>query len=228
MTPAGRERPGAPRPIPMFPLGTVLFPGGVLPLHVFEPRYRAMVKHCLEADAGFGVVLIARGSEVGGGDERYSVATEARIEEAAELPDGRWALLATGIRRIAVEDWLPDDPFPRASVSSLPSAGGAAGPDALAEALAVVRRATALLSELGRSGLPGAPATLPDDPEEAAWQVCDARAARPPRPPAAARGGRAGRAGGAGHPPGRRGRRGSRAAALRGRVPVGGRTGGGR
>jgi len=173
VTPAGRDRPGAPRPIPMFPLGTVLFPGGVLPLHVFEPRYRAMVKHCLEADAGFGVVLIARGSEVGGGDERYSVATEARIEEAAELPDGRWALLATGIRRIAVEDWLPDDPYPRASVTSLPSAGGAAGPDALAEALAVVRRATALLSELGRSGLPGAPTALPDDPEEAAWQVCD-------------------------------------------------------
>ena len=61
--------------LPMFPLGTVLLPGAVLPLHVFEPRYRQLVQDCLAGEPEFGVVLIERGSEVGGGDQR---ATSAR------------------------------------------------------------------------------------------------------------------------------------------------------
>ena len=73
----------------MFPLGTVLFPGAVLPLHVFEPRYRALVRDCLAGDREFGVVLIERGSEVGGGDVRVEVGTVARIVQVAEPPDGR-------------------------------------------------------------------------------------------------------------------------------------------
>ncbi len=66
----------------MFPLGTVLFPSMVLPLHVFEPRYRQLTLECIEAEREFGVVLIARGSEVGGGDQRRSVGTLARIVQA--------------------------------------------------------------------------------------------------------------------------------------------------
>ncbi|MEN3314917.1 MAG: uncharacterized protein V7605_1151, partial [Acidimicrobiaceae bacterium] len=54
----------------MFPLGTVLFPGLALPLHVFEPRYQSLVQACLDGDGHFGIVLIERGSEVGGGDVR--------------------------------------------------------------------------------------------------------------------------------------------------------------
>ena len=63
----------------MFPLGSVLFPHAVLPLHVFEPRYLALVERCLAGDQEFGVVLIERGSEVGGGDVRFSVGTVTRI-----------------------------------------------------------------------------------------------------------------------------------------------------
>ena len=74
--------------LPMFPLGTVLFPHGVLPIHVFEPRYRAMVDDCLAGDARFGVVLIERGSEVGGGDTRFHVGTVAQIVQAGKMPDG--------------------------------------------------------------------------------------------------------------------------------------------
>src|SRR5439155_458702 len=82
---SGRHRPGAaPReptvtvtPLPMFPLGTVLFPFVVLPLHVFEPRYRALTRDCLAGSGEFGVVLIERGLEVGGGDERFPVGTVA-------------------------------------------------------------------------------------------------------------------------------------------------------
>ena len=80
----------------MFPLGTVLLPGAVLPLHVFEPRYRTLVADCLAGEPEFGVVLIERGSEVGGGDVRRDVGTVARIVEVAELPDGRSALVTVG------------------------------------------------------------------------------------------------------------------------------------
>jgi uncharacterized protein len=106
----------------MFPLGGVLFPSVVLPLHVFEPRYRAMTLHLLgdDVEPEFGVVLIERGSEVGGNDQRTSVGTVARIAEAAELADGRWALATFGVRRIRVTAWLPDDPWPRAEVEDLP------------------------------------------------------------------------------------------------------------
>lgn len=108
----------APFELPMFPLGTVLFPHGVLPLHVFEPRYRALVDHCLAGDARFGVVLIERGSEVGGGDTRFGTGTVAQIVQAARLPDGRWALANVGAERIEVIEWLDDDPYPRALVET--------------------------------------------------------------------------------------------------------------
>jgi Lon protease-like protein len=104
------------RQLPMFPLGTVLFPYATLPLHVFEPRYRIMVRACLRDDHEFGVVLIERGSEVGGGDVRFPVGTLARIVHATELPDGRFALTAVGTRRLRVVEWLPDDPYPQANV----------------------------------------------------------------------------------------------------------------
>ncbi|MDQ1533282.1 MAG: ATP-dependent Lon protease [Actinomycetota bacterium] len=103
----------------MFPLGTVLFPHAILPLHIFEPRYRAMMRDVLEGDQEFGVVLIERGSEVGGGDVRFGVGTMAHIVQASELSDGRFALAAVGVQRFRVERWLPDDPYPRADVVEL-------------------------------------------------------------------------------------------------------------
>jgi len=108
--------------LPMFPLGTVLFPHGVLPLRVFEPRYRAMVTYCLDHDARFGVVLIERGSEVGGGDTRFHVGTVAQIVQAGRTPDGRFTLATVGTERIDIVEWLPDDPYPRAIVRTRPEA----------------------------------------------------------------------------------------------------------
>ena len=107
--------------LPMFPLGAVLLPGEVLPLHVFEPRYRALVQDCLAAPDGprFGVVLIARGHEVGGGDERHDVGVVARIVRHEAAADGRSALLCAGEERIRVREWLPDDPYPRADVEEV-------------------------------------------------------------------------------------------------------------
>lgn len=135
---------------PMFPLGTVLFPHAVLPLHVFEPRYRALVADCLARDARFGVVLIERGHEVGGGDTRFTLGTMTRIVQANELPDGRWALVTVGTERVAVAQWLADDPYPRAVVTPRPDvvpARDATG--AVDAARSALTRVHALRSELG-------------------------------------------------------------------------------
>jgi Lon protease-like protein len=155
----------------MFPLGMVLFPGQLLPLHVFEPRYRALVKDCLEGDGRFGVVLIERGSEVGGDDVRTDAGTMARILEAEELPDGRWVLASAGVGRITVDEWLPDEPYPRAVVSPWPDRppeGDLAS--AYAEATALLRRALAMRAELGEGTVPPT-VELTDDPGEGSFHV---------------------------------------------------------
>lgn len=115
--------------LPVFPLGSVLFPGQLLSLHIFEPRYQQMLQHCLAGDQEFGVVLIERGHEVGGGDVRSTVGTVARILQAVEVQAGHWAVVCAGVRRIRVDRWGADDPWPQASVTDLPDAdGSAAGP----------------------------------------------------------------------------------------------------
>src|SRR3954452_6160856 len=143
--------------MPMFPLGSVLLPGAVLPLHVFEPRYRALVADCLAADEHeFGVVLIDRGQEVGGGDVRRVAGTVARMIQVAQLDGGRFAVVAVGTRRIRVEQWLPDEPYPRADVGDWAddeSGSGDAPDEDLDEVYrrvaARVRRTAALAIELG-------------------------------------------------------------------------------
>ncbi len=102
--------------LPMFPLGSVLVPGAILPLHVFEPRYQALMSDCLDGDGRFGVVLIERGSEVGGGDQRADVGTTASIEQYQQLDDGRFALIAVGRERFRVGEWLDEEPYPRARI----------------------------------------------------------------------------------------------------------------
>ena len=157
--------------LPMFPLGTVLFPSLFLPLHVFEPRYREMTRICMEGDREFGVVLIERGSEVGGNDVRTSVGTIARIVEAEELDDGRWVLATVGTRRFLVNDWMVDDPYPRADIEEwlddTPSRDLGADYDAVRTRL---RRVLALTSELAE---PAADATieLSDDPTLGSYQA---------------------------------------------------------
>ena len=156
-------------PLPMFPLGTVLFPFVHLPLHVFEPRYRALVKDCLRNRNEFGVVLIERGHEVGGGDERFGVGTVAHIEESAELPDGRWVLNTVGTRRVRISTWLPDDPYPLALAADLPDDGLV--DEALLDAAEwAVRRALTLKAELDEPA-PPASIKVDDEPLVASWQL---------------------------------------------------------
>jgi Lon protease-like protein len=92
--------------IPLFPLHTVLCPGIVVPLHIFEERYRALTRHCLATGAPFGIVLIRDGREVGA--VRGTLALEkvgalVEIREADRFPDGRYQLLAAATGRFAID-----------------------------------------------------------------------------------------------------------------------------
>ena len=95
--------------IPLFPLHTVLSPGLALPLHVFEDRYRLMVRRCVDESLPFGVVLIHAGSEIappGGRPQELAIAsvgTFAEIREASRYADGRWELLTVGAGRFVIE-----------------------------------------------------------------------------------------------------------------------------
>jgi Lon protease-like protein len=160
--------------LPMFPLGSVLLPGGLLPLHVFEPRYRDMVRDCLRVDGEpeFGQALITRGWETGGGDERAMVGTVAQMLQVEALDENRYALVAVGTRRIRINAWLPDDPYPVADVDDWPDVDpDAPGLDVqVAASHARVRAAMAMAVELG--DLPAADdSEISDDPLVATYHL---------------------------------------------------------
>ena len=133
----------------------------------------------MAADGSFGVVLIARGSEVGGGDVRTDVGTLARIIQVEELADGRYVLMAVGVRRLRVTAWLADDPYPRAEVADWPdepdappdeaATRSALAPDG--DVVALLRRAAALRAELGEVAAAPVDLTLADDPVAASYQA---------------------------------------------------------
>lgn len=96
--------------LPLFPLNVVLFPGMVLPLHIFEPRYRLMIGRCLEQKSPFGVVLVQSDSPPG--EERpHQVGTLARIMTAERLEDGRFNLLTEGKKRFRILQECHNQPF---------------------------------------------------------------------------------------------------------------------
>ncbi len=95
--------------MPLFPLRTVLFPGGSLPLRIFEPRYLDMIKQCMREDSGFGVVLIREGLEARTSRDAeqphtFSVGTEARIVDFSQLSDGMLGIVGRGAAKFRVLD----------------------------------------------------------------------------------------------------------------------------
>jgi len=87
--------------LPLFPLNVVLFPGQALPLHIFEPRYRIMIRRCIDNDEPFGVVL-ARDEEP---DEPHDIGTSARVTEVQRLSDGRMHIMTVGEERFRLHDF---------------------------------------------------------------------------------------------------------------------------
>ena len=157
--------------LPMFPLGTVLVPTAVVPLHVFEPRYQAMLVDVMAGDRKFGVVLIKRGSEVGGGDVRTDVGTVVQLLELRPIGVDRWMALVTGTERITVDRWLSDNPYPRAEVSVFPDEPGPAVDAQKWKALTYqMRQVLAGLAELGDTAT-RANFELVDDPLMGSFQL---------------------------------------------------------
>jgi len=157
--------------IPMFPLGSLLFPATPVALRIFEQRYLVMLGRLLDAeDPEFGVVLIERGHEVGGGEARFDVGTVARLERVVPQ-EGAIPVVARGTRRFEVEEWLDDDPYPRARVRFLPDLDWNDALDPmLAEAESIVRRVLARVA--ATSATQWEPdVELADDRLSRAWQV---------------------------------------------------------
>ena len=103
----------------MFPLGMVLFPGAVLPLHVFEPRYRAWCRTASPATASSAWSSSSGGARSAAHDVRTDVGTVARILEAEELPDGRWVLATVGVEPHPGRAVAARRPVPRAEVDAV-------------------------------------------------------------------------------------------------------------
>jgi Lon protease-like protein len=155
----------------MFPLGSVLFPAMPLPLRVFEDRYLAMLAHVLQDEPPeFGVVLIERGQEVGGGDTRFDIGTVARIADL-DVADSAVGMLALGGQRFEVLAWGEDDPYPTAEIRILPELEwDEALRDRLQDAERAVRSGLAIASEYVE--LAWSPDTeLAESPVDAAWQL---------------------------------------------------------
>ena len=155
----------------MFPLGHPLIPFTLVSLRIFEPRYLQMIDECLEEAKPFGVALIERGFEVGGGDIRANIGTVAQIVEAAGLPGGEKAVVAVGVQRLEIVEWLPDDPYPRALVERHEEV---ASPGAAHRIGSIDGQLRVVLSLLSEAGVDVGPLDyeLSDRPEVAAHQMC--------------------------------------------------------
>jgi uncharacterized protein len=148
--------------LPLFPLGTVLFPGGVLPLRIFETRYIDMVRRCLRTDSGFGICAIREGREVGAAAEVYPVGTRAVIADWEGRPDGLLGITVRGEERFRIlRSWVQPDQLLMAEVEPLPEPDAVAMPEEFLDLAALLDN---LLTELGQPY-----AGLPRDSGNATW-----------------------------------------------------------
>ena len=157
--------------MPMFPLDSVLLPGMPMPLRIFEERYLKLLGDLVtQENPEFGVVLIERGSQVGGGDKRMNIGTIASVTDIG-TSEQFYGLESVGTQRFRVNAWLPDDPYPIADIDFLP--------DFIWEETLMpvrvhletkVRQLLAFASEFGDLQY-GADVVLSDDPIDACWQL---------------------------------------------------------
>ena len=157
--------------LPMFPLGSVLLPAMPLPLRIFEQRYLKLLGDLVASEKPeFGVVLIERGKEVGGGGKRMSIGTIASVTEIGTTQEFL-GLESFGSQRFRINAWLPDDPYPLADIELLPDL---IWDDSLLPAKAhletKVRQLLAFVSEFGNLQF-GADIEFSDDPMDACWQM---------------------------------------------------------
>ena len=164
--------------MPMFPLGTPLLPGTVLPLYLFEDRYLQLFSDL--GDGGeFAVVLIQRGSESRDDNPTFSVGCIARIAGSARHDDGSLSIVTVGTLRIRILEWLDSRPYPRAEVETLPPRKlTAVGEAQVLMTLDKLPRLMALAAELDPE-LSAAVPELSDDPLVASHQVAHMLGSQP-------------------------------------------------
>lgn len=149
------------RELPLFPLKTVLFPGGPLPLRIFEPRYLDMVSRCLREQSGFAVLLIIEGDEADTGARFAATGTEAKIVDFDQLEDGLLGISCIGQQRVrVVEAWREADGLNRGRVVDIEADLLLPVPPAQAWLQAVVRRVLPEAGPIYR---------LVESREDAAW-----------------------------------------------------------
>ena len=157
--------------MPMFPLSTVLLPGMPLSLRIFEERYLKLLGDLIaEENPEFGVVLIEKGPEVGGGEKGLPIGTIASVLDIGTL-EQFYGIESVGSQRFRVNAWLPDDPYPMADIDFLPDL---IWDDSLMPARVhletKVRKLLAFASEFGDLQY-GSDTELSDDPMDACWQL---------------------------------------------------------
>ncbi len=154
--------------LPLFPLGTVLFPGLPLPLHIFEPRYRQLARDLLDGPqpGRFGVIAIRKGRETGvdGISALYEIGCTATLRRVTKYDDGRFDLLTVGTERFRLTGLDDSRPYLQADVELL---GESTGDEAAAaQAAGAVQRAfgTYVAALRQRDGTEGSTPELPDEP----------------------------------------------------------------
>ena len=159
------------RLVPMFPLGSVIFPFQSTGLYVFEERYQQLLRDVASSDQ-FGTCLISRGSEVGGGDERTSFGTMLRLVASQQLPTGETLIVVEGQECFRIMRWVPDNPYPQAVIDERCCDEVAIEPELLALAKSSVRAVRTLQSEVETDVTLESACDISDNPWQAAWQLC--------------------------------------------------------
>ena len=156
--------------IPLFPLNAVLFPHVPMGLHIFEERYRTMMRDCTEQGTTFGVLAIREGREVGAGARPHSVGTLAQLREVDELPDGRYNIVVVGASRFRVNSFSHRMPYLSGAVTYLED--GAATPASAALAARVIEVYRAYEESMRTMNKDAVTAgELPDEPELLSYLV---------------------------------------------------------
>lgn len=164
-----RDQPGT-RELPLFPLSTVLHPGGRLDLRIFEPRYLDMVRECARSGAGFGVCLIVRGNEAGAPAVPAAIGTLARIIDFSTLPDGLLGIVARGEARFRVQRTrVRDNGLVIAEVDLLPADPALPVPPQSGVLATILRR----MAEQVGGELGAASDALFDDAAWVAWRLAE-------------------------------------------------------
>ena len=154
------------RTLPLFPLGSLVFPGGPLPLRIFEPRYVNLVKRSVQAGSGFGVVLLFRGNEAGTAEASTAgIGTEVTIVDFDRLPDGLLGITCRGQQRFRIlRAWREADGLNMAEVEDLPPPPPTAIPAELRFLAEILER---VMPELGEDY-----AALEKRYDDAEWVGC--------------------------------------------------------